>query len=152
MFRGSFNCKIDSKGRIKLPVAYRNFLSENNQQLVITNSQYQKKKCLDVYKLSDWEKLEQKISKLPALNIEVQAFQRFYLASGQLIEPDTQTRFLVPQSLRKFAKIDGEAMLIGMGNKFEIWSEKVWNELHKGMADNFEGILNSVSQIELGGQ
>ena len=150
MFRGSFNCKSASKGRVKLPSAYRSHFEDIQQNFVVTNSQYQNQKCLDAYLLQDWEKLEQKISNLPGLNIEVQAFQRFYMASGQLVEPDGQGRILIPHSLRNFSNIEGQAVLIGMGKKFEIWSEEVWNGLHQGMAENFEHILNSVSQFEVG--
>ena len=103
--------KIDPKGRISLPIAYRLSHSEKNkknnleQQYVITNGQFQKKRCLDVYRLKDWEQLETKIAKLSSLKAEVQAYQRFYLASGQVINLDSQNRLLIPLGLRKYADI-----------------------------------------------
>lgn len=150
-FRGRFECKLDPKGRLSLPSAYRPESSAKKKpSYIITNSIFQKKPCLDVYSMSEWKKLEAKIQKMPSLKSDVQAFQRFYLASGQEVQSDGQSRLLIPQSLRKYAFLQEEVMLVGMGHKFEIWPAKVWSELFANLANNFEDILGAVAALEEG--
>ncbi|MCB0341387.1 MAG: division/cell wall cluster transcriptional repressor MraZ [Pseudobdellovibrionaceae bacterium] len=150
MFRGRFQQKSDSKGRVSLPPAYRQSFSEGQTSLVITNSQYQGKRCLDVYTLDQWEKLERRVAKMPALKTEVQAFQRFYLSGGQVINIDGNSRFLIPAALRKYADLGDELVLVGMGHKFEVWPQGVWDLLCDDLAGDFESILSSVAALEHG--
>jgi MraZ protein len=62
---------------------------------------------------------------------------------------DAQNRILVPQSLRKYAGLGGAVVLVGLGNKFEIWSDKTWNSLYEDLTENFEQTLEAVAQLEL---
>jgi len=153
MFRGRFELKLDPKGRVKVPPAYRQILlpakSKASPQVVITNSQYNSQRCLDVYTLKEWEKLEKKFFQKNSLMPEVQAYQRFYLASGQVVQLDAQNRFLIPQSLRKYSGLgeNQDVMLVGMGAKFEIWKVSEWNKLFNGLANDFEKNLNVIASI-----
>lgn len=151
-FRGQFAAKIDVKSRLALPVAVRSVLSEEQQKIVITNSLFKNRRCLDVYSFESWQKLEEKIENLPNLNANVQAFQRFYVSAGQVVEMDAANRVLIPKNLRAFAGIETETILVGMGNKFEIWDLKTWQDLNEELAVNFEDILASVSKFDEEGQ
>jgi MraZ protein len=146
-FRGRFEIKVDPKGRLSLPPAYRPS-SPRSPQLIITNSRYLGKSCLHVYTLSEWEKLERKIAKLSSLKAEVQAFSRFYLSGGQLVEVDSQNRILVPQSLRKFASLESQAVLVGLGAKFEIWSLENWNQIYNNLTESFEATMDAVARLD----
>lgn len=148
VFRGRFDCKIDQKGRLSIPSAFRQAVSDPNATLVITNSQYQGRRCLDMYTLEEWEALEARIAKLPSLKAEVQAYQRFYLSGGQVVQVDKNNRILVPSGLRKYAGINEELVLVGMGKKVEVWPASVWEEMNEGLADNFDSILNAVASLE----
>jgi MraZ protein len=150
LFRGRFQLKVDSKGRISLPSPYRKAFTKSSQTLVVTNSLVQKSPCLDVYTLKQWEKLEAKIQKLPSLKPSVQAYQRFYLSGGHAIDVDSHNRFLIPQPLRQFATIDSDVMLVGMGHKFEMWTVESWNKLYSSMSNDFESILMDVAELEEG--
>jgi MraZ protein len=92
--------------------------------------------------------LNRKLPKCPSLKKEVQAYQRFYMSGGQVVGLDTQNRINLPQSLRSFAGIETQVMLVGMGQKIEIWSEPVWTSLQEQMADEFEDILAVVADLE----
>ena len=139
--------KIDAKSRLALPVGVRTSLGEN-KKLVVTNSIYRNKKCLDLYTLDAWLVLEEKIAKLPSLNANVQAFQRFYLSAGTVIELDGQNRLLIPKNLKLFAGIDLDLVLVGMGSKLEIWNKNSWETLQIELSGNFEEILAGVSLLE----
>ncbi len=147
-FRGRFEIKLDPKGRLLIPAAYRQILPVDSPQLIITNNRYRGKSCLHAYSLHEWEKLERNIARLSSLKAEVQAFNRFYLSAGQSSDVDAQNRVLVPQSLRKFASLEGSIVLVGLGNKFEIWSEKTWNSLYEDLTENFEQTLEAVAALE----
>lgn len=149
-FRGRFEIKVDPKGRLSLPQAYRQILPTETPQLIVTNSRYLGKSCLHAYSLPEWEKLERKIARLSSLRPEVQAFSRFYLSGGQLVELDSQNRILVPQSLRRFASLEAQAVLVGMGPKFEIWSQDTWNQIYENLTESFEATLDAVAKLDDG--
>jgi len=147
-FRGRFEIKLDPKGRLSLPTAYRQTLPALHAELVVTNSRYRNRSCLDVYSQPEWEKLEARMAKLPNLNTNVQAFTRFYLSAGQSLEIDAQNRILVPQGLRRFASLENQVVLIGLGNKFEIWSQEGWNAISEQLSETFEATMSAVAALE----
>lgn len=140
--------KIDVKSRMALPVGIRTSLPENHSRLVITNSMYKNRRCLDLYSFDSWLALEEKINKLPSLNANVQAFQRFYLSAGQMLDMDSQHRLLIPKNLRQFANLESELILVGMGNKVEIWDKTSWETLNAELSANFEEIQAAVADLE----
>lgn len=148
LLRGRFDCKVDAKGRLSLPSSLRSQLSSKTTQLVMTNSLFKGRKCLDVYPEEEWKKLEKRIASLPSLRVEVQAYQRFYLSAGQSIEVDGHHRVLIPQTLRKFAELDEELVIVGMGSKFEIWSASKWLELQEELSLQFDDIQAAVAALE----
>ncbi len=159
MFRGRFDLKQDEKGRINFPNSFRAGLDGNRsaeaqkrmpreQQLVITNGYSKGFKYLDVYTKTAWKTLESKISKLPSLKTEVQAFQRFYLSGGQELQLDKNNRILIPLGLREYAELENEVVLIGMNNKFEIWSQKSWMKFHNQVTENFDDTLAAIARLE----
>ena len=148
-FRGRFELKVDPKFRLTLPSEFREVLSAiKSTAMVVTNSQYQGKKCLDVYPLAQWKKLESRIARLPQLKVEVQNFQRFYLSGGHNISADGQARVLIPPSLRTYAQIQSDVVLVGFSNKFEIWSAEIWNGLFETLASNFGNTMAEVGSLE----
>lgn len=147
-FRGRFEIKLDPKGRLSLPAAYRSNLADKTPELVVTNSRYQGRSCLDVYSSMEWEKLERRISKLSSLKPEVQAFNRFYLSGGQAAEVDAQNRILVPQSLRRYAGLESQVVLVGLGSKFEIWSQEAWTGVYEQLAQSFDSTVAAVAALE----
>ncbi len=148
-FRGRFELKVDPKFRLTLPSEFREILSAiNDSRMVITNSQYQGKKCLDVFPILQWKKLENRIARLPQLKVEVQNFQRFYLSGGHNLESDSQGRLLIPPSLRTYAQIQSEVIVVGFSNKFEIWAAETWKGLFESLADGFGDTMSALSLLE----
>lgn len=147
MFRGRFELKLDEKGRLSLPSSFRGLLAKE-RQLVTTNSYSKGYKFLDVYTLNEWQKLEKRISKLSSLKAEVMAFQRFYLSGGQETPPDKSNRVLIPQSLRHFAELGDEIVVVGMGIKFEVWSKKQWEKYYGSLTANFDQTLAVLAEMD----
>lgn len=145
---GRFEVKLDGKGRLSFPGHYRHSL--NDATLVLTNSQHQGKRLLDIYFMKEWDELKLRMSKLSQLNPKVAAFQRFYIAGGLEAQSDKQGRFLIPKSLREFAEFDGEVVLVGLGHKMELWNKKDWDEIFQNLTNDFENTMAGIADLELG--
>ena len=126
VFRGATKVSLDAKGRMAIPTRYRERLVERcGGQLVVT---VDKDHCLLVYPLPDWEELEQKLVRLPSMNKVARRIVRIMVGYATDIDMDTNGRILISKELREFASLTKHGMLIGQGNKFELWDEATWNE------------------------
>jgi MraZ protein len=124
MFRGSFEHTVDSKGRVSVPSKFRDIIADRYEGKLLLAMDYDK--CLTVYPLEEWEKLEEKIKGLPTMKREVKDFMRFLLASATECELDKQGRVLIPPAHREHAGIAKNVMLVGIIDKIEIWDAKAW--------------------------
>ncbi|HET8552691.1 MAG TPA: division/cell wall cluster transcriptional repressor MraZ [Gammaproteobacteria bacterium] len=130
MLRGVNTLALDAKGRLAIPTRYRERLAERCAgQLVIT---VDRDHCLLLYPLPDWEELERKLVRLPSLDKQARRLQRLLIGHATELELDSHGRVLLPGPLREFAELDRRVVLIGQGNKFELWNEDVWNERRDG--------------------
>jgi MraZ protein len=126
MFRGASKVTLDAKGRMAIPTRYRARLEErcDNQLVVTVDRDY----CLLVYPLPEWEEIERRLVRLPTLNRQVRRLQRLMVGYATEVELDGHGRILLSRELREFAGLDRQAMLIGQGNRFELWDETRWTE------------------------
>lgn len=126
MFRGATKVTLDDKGRVVIPTRYRPFVAERSGgRLVVT---VDRDKCLLIYPQPDWELLEQRLMKLPTLNAQARRLQRLMVGHATEAELDGHGRLALSPELREFAGLTRGAMLIGQGNKLELWDEARWNE------------------------
>lgn len=125
MFRGINAINIDVKGRIAVPTRYRDaLLAEAGGALVVTIDT--EETCLLLYPVKQWQVIEENLQRLPSFNAQARRIQRLLIGHATDIDCDNQGRVLLPQLLREHAKLDKRALLIGQGNKFEIWDETLW--------------------------
>jgi len=128
MFRGVNALNLDSKGRLAIPTRYRDeIVRAANGRLVITVNPVEHDHCLLLYPLPEWEEIERKLVKLPTLNAASRRLQRLLIGHATEAELDGNGRILLPPPLREFAALDKSVVMIGQGNKFEIWDETKWN-------------------------
>ena len=99
--------------------------------------------CLVIYPLPEWERIEQDIQSLPALKPAVKRFQRLMLGYATDLELDGNGRMLLPQPLREYAQLDKKLVLVGQGNKLELWSEALW------LAEREQALQDSGPEAEL---
>jgi len=126
VFRGVNTLNLDAKGRMAMPAKYRDrLISHCNGQLVVT---VDRDHCLLLYPLPEWEEIERKLVRLPSLNKQARRLQRLLIGHATEVELDGAGRILLPPPLREFAELDKRVVLIGQGNKFELWNEGHWNE------------------------
>lgn len=124
MFRGINNLNLDAKGRMAVPARYRDRLMESGEgSLVVT---VDRDGCLLIYPLPAWERIEEALMARPNMDKQVRRLQRLLLGHATECELDTQGRILLPTPLREFAHLEKKAVLVGQGNKLELWDEATW--------------------------
>ena len=129
MFRGINSLTLDNKGRLAVPAKYRNSLRESCAgQLVLT---IDRDRCLLLYPLPVWEEVEQKLIQLSSTNWQARGLKRLLLGHAEECDVDGQGRILIPAPLREFAGLDKHVVLVGQGNKFELWDEQTWYQLRE---------------------
>ncbi|MGZ3494344.1 MAG: division/cell wall cluster transcriptional repressor MraZ [Thermodesulfobacteriota bacterium] len=144
MFRGRYEYAIDSKGRISIPSKFKEILNqEYDNRLVITNYDH----CLVAYPFQEWSLIEEKVKNLPALSKDARAFFRFFYSSGIDCEIDKHGRLLIPQSLRDYANLQKDVVLVGSGKKIEIWNKERWEEEFRKSQENFDRVADTLSHF-----
>jgi len=126
MFRGAAKVTLDDKGRMVLPNRFRDsIINEARGKLLVTLGL---EKCLLIYPQPAWEQVERTLMDLPSLIPQSQLLQRLILGYATELELDSHFRFLLPSELRSVAKLERQVMLVGQGNRIELWDEGRWNE------------------------
>jgi MraZ protein len=116
---------MDAKGRVAIPTKHRDdLIKECGGRLVVTVSTNDR--CLWLYTLSAWEGVEKKIIDLPTLNAHTRRIKQMLIGSADDCEMDGSGRILLPANLREFAQLDKQIVLLGQGDKFEIWNSDKW--------------------------
>lgn len=124
MFRGLHRLSLDNKGRLSIPAVYRQRLLEaSDGRMVLT---VDRDRCLLLYPLNTWEDIERKLIQLSSTNKRARALKRLLLGHAEESCLDAGGRILLPEPLREFASLEKRVVLLGQGNKFEIWNEEGW--------------------------
>ncbi len=125
-FRGINSVNLDEKGRFAIPKRYRESIADaSDNQLIVTIDLHSP--CLLIYTQDEWEVIERKLMSLPNVDPQARLYQRLLLGHATEVEMDNQGRMLLPGLLRDHAKLDKQAILLGQGNKFELWSQESWD-------------------------
>ncbi|MBK9161669.1 MAG: division/cell wall cluster transcriptional repressor MraZ [Nitrosomonadales bacterium] len=124
MFQGAAQLNLDSKGRLAIPARYRDMLLAHCAgQLVLTADA---DGCLLVYPQPEWQPIYDKLNKLSSFNPKSRALQRLLIGYAENVVMDGAGRVLISPALRNYAALDKHVMLVGQGNKFELWDEARW--------------------------
>ncbi|WP_435924929.1 division/cell wall cluster transcriptional repressor MraZ [Paenibacillus sp. DYY-L-2] len=138
MFMGEFQHSIDEKGRIIIPAKFRDLLGTS---FVVTRGLDQ---CLFVYPMQEWEVLEQKLKALPLMKSDARAFTRFFFSGATECEWDKQGRVNLPATLRQYAKLEKDCVVLGVSNRVEIWSRDTWEQYFQQSEDTFNEIAEKL--------
>lgn len=144
MFLGTYQPKLDDKGRLILPAKFRDQLEDG---LVVTRTQ---ERALAVYPVATFEAMMADVSSAPSTVKQVRDYQRMLSAGASFEVPDKQGRVTIPPILRTYASLDREVVVIGAMNRAEIWDQKLWDEYsasqEAGFADLDEEFLSRLGQ------
>ena len=123
-FRGSSFHTIDNKGRIIIPSRFRDIIKANGGDGVIVTRM---DGCLLGYPIDEWNRLESKIGSIAEKGGNIRRFRRIFIGGASECNCDKQGRILIPQALRKYAKLEKEIVLTGVLDHFEIWRQENWD-------------------------
>ncbi|WP_449427534.1 division/cell wall cluster transcriptional repressor MraZ [Rhodanobacter umsongensis] len=124
MFQGETAITVDDKGRLAIPTAYRELVAgECGNRLVITYNPFEQG-CLWLFPHAEWEQVRDQVNALPKVKKVHRDMQMKIVGAAAVVEPDGAARILLPASQRATTGIEKKAVLLGMGNKFELWSEQ----------------------------
>lgn len=124
---GEYDCKVDAKGRFMFPVDLRKQLDKIFEKGFVINRNLHQK-CLVLYPINEWEKLNKKLSKLNRLIKANDVFVRKFTGGATNVEADTSGRLLLPKSLTDYASITTDLKILGSNNVIEIWDKAAYNE------------------------
>lgn len=121
MLIGEFEHSLDTKGRLIMPAKIRDDLGD---KFIITKGL---DGCLFGFSQGEWNNFEEKLKTLPLTNKNARDFVRFFLSGATECEIDKQGRFLITSNLRRYASLEKEAVITGVGTRIEIWNKDKWN-------------------------
>lgn len=125
-FTSEYESKLDSKGRLVLPSRIKSQLPEGSGDELVIRRGFEP--CLILYPMVEFKKVFSKISGLTEFNEEYRKLQRNFFSGTATVELDGNGRFLIPRNMLTYAQIDKEAILVGMGNKVEIWNPALYEK------------------------
>ena len=126
MFRGLSTVNLDAKGRLAIPMKYRQLLVDLCAGRLVATIDTEER-CLLIYPEGEWDLIQAKIEALPSFNPSARRIQRLLIGHATDIELDANGRILLSQPLREYAQLDKETVLLGQGKKLELWSKDLWN-------------------------
>ena len=127
MFRGVAQLSLDSKGRLAVPSRYREAVLVRCAGRLVITADYDK--CLLMYPQPDWEPIQQKLMGLSSLNPRIRDLQRQLIGYAEDTDMDAAGRVLISPALRDFASLGKSVVLVGQGNKFELWDRTNWEQV-----------------------
>ena len=141
MFFGETTINLDAKGRLAVPIRYRDSVAEQcGNRMVLTYSAFDFR-ALWLQPEKTWERVRDDVMALPNFNVSHRSLQRRLVGSATTVELDGSGRILLPPSLRQVAGLEKRVIFLGLGNRFEIWDEDTLN------AQREEEILNLDAQV-----
>ena len=140
MFMGEYNHSIDAKGRMIIPVKFREELGD---EFVVTKGM---DGCLYLYPFEAWKEFEEKLRSMPVtVNAESRKFARFFMAGASTVELDKQGRILIPPVLREFAGLTKNIVVAGVLERVEVWDKEKW--VQNSRYDDLDEIAAHMSEI-----
>lgn len=141
MLVGSYNHKLDGKGRTVLPARFRGELGSSIVATIGID------RCIALYPVSRWEELILKLKDLSSFKKKTRDFRRVLLSMATELEIDGSGRVLIPSGLREYAGVDQEVTLIGLEDHLEVWDSIRWEEQRSGVLMDFSDLAEDLEGI-----
>jgi MraZ protein len=125
-FTGEYDCKLDAKGRMVLPAKIKNSLPEGSGDEIVVRRGFEP--CLVLYPMLEYKKIFSKIAGLNEFNAEYRILQRNFFRGNAIVELDSAGRILIPKNMMAFAGLERESIVVGMGNRVEIWDASKYDD------------------------
>lgn len=125
-FSSEYECKLDAKGRIVLPAKIKSNLPETSGHEIVLRRGFEP--CLVAYPMIEFNKIYSRIAGLNEFNEEYRRLQRNFFSGNTVVELDSMGRFIIPKTMIRFAQLEKDVIVVGMGNRVEVWNPKLYEE------------------------
>lgn len=125
-FTSEYTCKLDAKGRLVLPARMKASLPNIASEELFMREGFEP--CLELYPLMEYKKIYSKIAGLNEFNAEYRKLQRNFFRGSTTVELDASGRLLVPKSMLQYAQLNKDVIVVGMGNRMEIWNPEMYEK------------------------
>ncbi|MGC5626831.1 division/cell wall cluster transcriptional repressor MraZ [Georgenia sp. Z1344] len=138
MFLGTYEPRLDDKGRLILPAKFRADLADG---LVLTRGQ---DRCLFAFPAAEFESMHERLRQAPVTSKQARDYLRVFLSGASDEVPDKQGRLTIPANLRRYAGLERETAVIGAGSRIEIWDATAWAEYLAAQEESFADTAEEV--------
>lgn len=142
MFMGEYHHNLDNKGRLIIPAKFRNQIGK---LIVFTRGM---EGCIFGYPISEWQKIEAKLAQLPLTKKNARNFMRIFYSGAMETEFDKQGRVNFSITLKKYAGLKQECIIIGVSNRIEIWSAERWQKFSEQASEDYDDIAENLDDID----
>lgn len=150
MFLGSFEHSIDAKGRVSLPMRFRELLSSSGDgRLVLTINVDPGGQCLVAYPIPEWQAFQERIAGLPQFDENVILLKRLHIGGASEVSLDRQGRILVPPMLREYAELRNQVVFAGLGSTVELWDRGRWEAQREVAKKSLPRINDALARLGL---
>jgi len=150
VFLGSYEHSMDDKGRVSLPVRFREVLSTlGDSRLVLTTNVDPAGTCLVAYPIQEWQAFQERIAGLPQFDEAVIRLKRLHIAGASEVTADRQGRVLIPPVLRDYAGLQRTVLFAGLGSNIEIWDRTRWEEERTQAKESLVQINEALARLGL---
>lgn len=144
---GEYNCKMDAKGRMRLPANLLSQLGEQEEYDFVVNRGFEK--CLILYPRPLWEKISGEVNQLNLYNKKNRAFVRYFYRGATELTTDSADRVLLPKRLQEYAGITKEVILSAYNGRVEMWSPEEFDKMLAEEPEDFSDLANDVLGDEI---
>ncbi len=138
-FTGSFDHTIDDKGRVSIPVRFREQLQQDgHDRLYITNIISERSRCLELFPPNEWTRLLEQIRSKARFDPQLRAFELFYIGGAHEVQVDRQGRILIPPKLREFAGLRNEVTFRALIDHLQLWDRGALDQVLKATEERIE--------------
>ena len=142
MFYGEYAHTIDRKGRLIVPAKFRQALKEHDvKSLFLTRGL---DGCLFLFSESEWRLAENRFKQIPFTKVEGRKFNRLFFSGAAEVTIDGLGRLLVPKTLKEFAEIKQDVVIVGVSNRMEVWAKEKWQAFYESSRQSFEEVAERV--------
>ncbi|MBR3490640.1 MAG: division/cell wall cluster transcriptional repressor MraZ [Bacilli bacterium] len=138
MLMGEFHHNLDDKNRLIIPSKFR---YELGSKFIVTRGI---EKCLFVYPVDEWNKIIEKLNTLPFTNKDARTFMRMFLSGATECELDNNGRVQITGPLMNYASLNKECVVIGVGDRLEIWDQDMFNNFFNDNIENFSDVAENL--------
>ena len=142
MFYGEYEHTVDRKGRLIIPAKFRQALKEHDEKSLFLTRGLDE--CLFLFPESEWRLAENRFKQIPFTKGEGRKFNRLFFSGASEVSVDGLGRLLVPKTLKDFAQIKQDVVIVGVSTRMEIWAKEKWQAFYESSRQSFEEVAERV--------